>query len=94
VTFLITVTKILLYTVGKQNQIRKSDRKNTFSQTKSQFVYKYTSRVTKAAGLEVFFMIPTNASALLGTNQGLRIDSRVLLNCAVNNLCNHSWYYL
>ena len=33
--------------------LRKNDRKNTLKQTKSQFFYKHTSHVTKAAGIEV-----------------------------------------
>jgi len=49
----------LLSTNKCEQQIRKNDWKNTLKQgkhqTKSQFVYKHTSHVTKAAGIEVFY---------------------------------------
>ena len=66
-----TVTRILCIrrTVNKcQRQIRTNDRTNTSKQTKHQtespFVYKHTSHVTKAAGIEVFFDPEKNGSAL------------------------------
>ena len=39
-----------------QQQIRNNDRKNTNKMPKSPFVYKHTSHVTKAAGIEDFWI--------------------------------------
>ena len=63
--------------------------KQTKHQMISQFVYKQTqpSHVTKAAGIEVFFTIPKNVSALARTNRlvkgsflKIKINPRALLN--------------
>ena len=64
--------EVYLYTVSEQlwttskKEWQNEHLKQTKHQTKSQFVYKHMSHVTKAVGI---FMIPKNESALAGTNR-------------------------